>query len=195
MRARLKLPVFLTILAFFLLICVFPLIINSHANQAYKRVNVPYTQKEFIHKISKEVIPYAKVYGIRSSIIIGQILLESQNGQTLLASRYHNLFGMEARSGQAFANLYVSKTVVSQSKDSFVRFARYPDWQNSIADYLSTLRKGQVWDKHLYRELATQEGYKAPAQALEDYIYSYDKDYSNKLIKVIEDNDLTQFDQ
>ncbi|VTS21919.1 glycoside hydrolase family 73 protein [Streptococcus pseudoporcinus] len=195
MRARLKLPVFLAILAFFLLICVFPLIINSHANQAYKRVNVPYTQKEFINKISKEVIPYAKVYGIRSSIIIGQILLESQNGQTLLASRYHNLFGMEARPGQAFVNLYVSKTVASQSKDSFVRFTRYPDWQNSIADYLSTLRQGQVWDKHLYRELATQEGYKAPAQALEDYIYSYDKDYSNKLIKVIEDNDLTQFDQ
>lgn len=102
---------------------------------------------------------------------------------------------MEARPGQAFANLYVSKNVASQQNNSFVRFTRYPDWQNSIADYFSTLRKGQVWDKQLYRELAIQEGYKAPAQALEDYIYSYDKDYSNKLIKVIEDNDLTRFDK
>lgn len=50
MRARLKLPVFLGILVFFLLICVFPLVINSHSNQAYKRVKVPYTQKEFIKK-------------------------------------------------------------------------------------------------------------------------------------------------
>lgn len=194
MRVRLKLPLFLGLVFLFLLGLVFPLVKNAHSNQAYETVAVPYSEKEFIAKIGPEVKPYAETYGVRPSVIIGQIILESQSGQTLLASRYHNLFAMQAQPGHASVQLISSRPVAQNPENSLLRFSRYKDWEDSIADYFVTLRKGQVWDQQLYRQLATQEGYKAPAQALEDYIYSYDKDYSNKLIKVIEDNDLTRFD-
>lgn len=194
MRVRLKLPLFLGLVFLFLFGLVFPLIKNAHSNQAYEKVAVPYSDKGFIAQIGPVVKPYADTYGIRPSVIIGQILLESQSGQTLLASRYHNLFAMQAQPGQASVQLISSRPAVQNPEKSLLRFSRYKDWEASIADYFVTLRKGQVWDKQLYRQLASQEVYKAPAQALEDYIYAYDKDYSNKLIKVIEDNNLTRFD-
>ena len=56
------------------------------------------------------------------------------------------------------------------------------------------LSQGQQIDKRLYRSLATEKGYKAPAQSLQDYRYSEDTTYAKRLIKVIEEKDLTSYD-
>lgn len=195
MRNRLTFSYFIGIFLTFLFLLITPLIVNSQASQAGKLVTVPYSKKEFITTIANEIKPYAKAYGIRPSIIIGQAVLESQSGQTLLASRYHNLFAIESRPGKDGVTLVTNRPLGNHPVSSKVRFIRYKDWEAAIRDYFLTLRSGDIWDKHFYRTLATSEGYKGPAQAIEDYLYSYDKNYSDKLIKTIEENDLTQYDR
>lgn len=195
MRKRMNFPYFLGILFTFLVIMIAPLVINNRVSQAGKLVNVPYSKKTFISMIGEEIKPYAKAYGIRPSIIIGQVLLESQNGQTLLATRYHNLFGMESRPGQSKVSLMTNRPLGNHPISSKIGFTHYKDWQASIRDYFLILQSGDIWDKQFYRLLTSTKGYKEPAQAIEDYLYSYDKNYSDKLIKVIEENDLTHFDR
>lgn len=194
MRKRLKLPIFIAVIGAFLFCFIIPMILHARTPEATKAVPSPYTEKEFITIVSRQVKPQAQAYGIRPSVVIGQILLESQNGNTLLAHKYHNLFAVEARPGQDSVLLLTSHPMAEYDANSKVRFTNYKDWKASIEDYFRMLKTGQVWDKQLYRMLASQEGYKAPAQALEEYIYPYDKDYSDKLIKVIEEKNLTQYD-
>ncbi len=194
MRNRLKFQVFLVIFTAFLFCVIIPMIFQSKTPEAKQVVASPYTTEEFIKVISRDIKPQAEAYGIRPSLLIGQALLESQNGTSLLSHKYRNLFALQARTGQESVLLVTSHPLVNAEANSKVRFARYKDWQTSIEDYLRRLKSGQVWDKELYRKLATQKGYKEPAKTLGEYIYPYDSNYSNKLIKIIEDQELTQYD-
>lgn len=194
MRNRLKFQVFLVMFAAFLFCLIIPMVFQSKTPEAKQSVSSPYTKKEFIKVISREIKPQAEAYGIRPSLIIGQALLESQNGTSLLSQKYRNLFALQAKTGQESVLLVTSHPLVNAEKNSKVRFARYKDWQTSVEDYFRTLKSGQLWDKDLYRKLATQKGYKEPAKTLGEYIYPYDSNYSKKLIQVIEDEGLTQYD-
>ncbi|MGT2933864.1 glucosaminidase domain-containing protein [Streptococcus catagoni] len=195
MRKRLKLNTFLIVLFFFLFLLMTPLIIHGKTPQSTQLVKVAYTEKDFVAEIAQDVKPLAKIYGVRPSVIIGQIILETNSGRTLLAARYKNLFSLTARPGQDFIGLIKSRPTSQSRGNSKVHFVHYRNWEASIADYFYTLRNGQLWGKHLYRLLATEVGYKEAAQALEEYIYPDDKHYSDKLIKVIEENNLTAYDK
>ncbi len=132
---------------------------------------------------------------MRPSIIIGQILLETKNGKTLLSAKYHNLFSLPAQSGTNDVLLKTNKPIGSYPANSSVNFAQYKEWEGSIVDYFQVMSKGTLWDKQLYRSLSTEEGYKAPAQAIQEYQYPYDKTYASRLIKTIEKYDLTHYDK
>ena len=57
------------------------------------------THQEFIEKIADYVEKYAYVYGILvHSPIIAQAILESGWGESTLASKYHNYFGLKCGS-------------------------------------------------------------------------------------------------
>lgn len=54
-------------------------------------------QQRFIEEIAKNVQKYAYVYGILvHSPIIAQAILESGWGESKLAAKYHNYFGLNA---------------------------------------------------------------------------------------------------
>ena len=56
-------------------------------------------QQRFIEDIAKHVQKYARAYGILvHSPIIAQAILESGWGESKLASKYHNYFGMKCGS-------------------------------------------------------------------------------------------------
>ena len=58
-----------------------------------------------------------------------------------------------------------------------------------------SLKKGEFLDEELYVKLATSKGYKTPAKKLQEYYYSSDPDYAQKLIEIIEENQLTSYDE
>lgn len=54
------------------------------------------TNQEFIEQVAKFVQKYAAQYGIKvHSPIIAQAILESGWGNSKLAARYHNYFGLK----------------------------------------------------------------------------------------------------
>ncbi|MGT2888145.1 glucosaminidase domain-containing protein [Streptococcus didelphis] len=195
MRERLKLKSFLLVFFSFLFLLIVPLLFNATTPFAQKQVKVNYSEKTYLATIAEEVKPYAKVYGIRPSVVIGQILLDTQNGQSLLSYKYHNLFSLPARPGQGFKILKTNRPIEGHAKGSKVAFAYYSSRKASIEDYFMTLRKGEVWDKNLYRLLATDKGYKGPARVLGEYLYPENKSYPEKLITVIEEKKLTSYDK
>ncbi|MDU5434313.1 MAG: glucosaminidase domain-containing protein, partial [Enterococcus faecalis] len=65
-------------------------------SESVNRQNENISKEEFV----AEITPYARElqesYGVLPSIIMGQAVLESNFGQSQLASKYNNLFGIKA---------------------------------------------------------------------------------------------------
>ncbi|HEL0648696.1 glucosaminidase domain-containing protein [Streptococcus equi subsp. zooepidemicus] len=189
MRKRLKFSYFLVFLVFIMVALIGPLLFNAKGTSASQEMPVPYTERQFIQLVAKEVKPLAKNYGIRPSILIGQIILETNYGRTLLAAKYHNLFSLQPAPGQASISL--KKQATSKHKTAY---AIYRDREDSIRAYLSWLSQGTGEEKKLYQSLATEKGYKKPAKSLQTYRYSDDKGYAQRLVQLIEVRGLTSYD-
>lgn len=104
MRRRLKLPYFLVLLGTFFALLILPLLLNAGTPSAKEEIKTTYSKQVFVNTLAKEVRPIAKAYGIRPSLVIGQALLESHYGQTLLSAKYNNLFARQASVGQVFCD-------------------------------------------------------------------------------------------
>lgn len=194
MRKRLSLIPFLGVLALVILLLFVPLLTHRGLADANQKQAVSYDKKTFIKKVAPLAQATAKHYGIRPSLIIAQASLSSNYGQTLLASKYHNLFGLKAEAGDQSVTLddkvYVSGKWQSQAQ----KFKRYSSWEKSVYDYLDQLKNGQTLDKEMYAILVSKEGYERTAQRLQELAFKNDAQYANKLVKIIEDNNLTSYD-
>ncbi|KPJ22838.1 glycoside hydrolase family 73 protein [Streptococcus phocae subsp. phocae] len=189
MRSRLKLSYFLGLMFFFVVMILAPLIANARPLVANQDIKVGYSEAAFTALLSKEVKPLAQAYGIKPSVLMGQVILETNYGKTLLASRYHNLLTLPARPGQA-------SVVLRRHKDSTRQeaFAVYRNRDAALRDYLLSLRLGKGDNKKLYQHLAREKNYKKAANALQTYRYPEDTTYANRLIQVIESEGLTRYD-
>ena len=132
---------------------------------------------------------------MRSSVIIGQAALDSNFGRTLLASKYHNLFSIKARSGQRGVRLKSREYKNGRWHQVTNRYLVYKSWEDSLYDYLALLRQDKVWDKALYTTMTTSSGYKTVARALQAAGFNSDPNYADKLITIIEENNLTDYDR
>ncbi|PZL75368.1 glycoside hydrolase family 73 protein [Enterococcus plantarum] len=152
------------------------------------------TKEQFIDRIS----PYAKElqasYGVLPSIIIGQGILESNWGQSTLASKYNNLFGIKAYGEQKKVNLetreYINEEWIVIQGD----FRVYDTWEESMDDHTRLFVNGVTWNPRLYERVLLAKNYKQAAQALQDAGYATDPTYADKVIHVIESYDLNQYD-
>lgn len=133
-------------------------------------------------------------YGVPASITLGQIILESSGsysgGVSKLAYKAKNLFGMK---GAGPAGTYHINTV-EQTKDgkeytTTAGFRKYNSYAESIADH-GLLLTGDRYTAKTQNATTVQEY----AQALQSAGYATDKQYANKLMSVINSNNLTQYD-
>lgn len=151
--------------------------------------------EEFIQKLVVHAQELQDGYGVLPSIIIGQAILESNWGQSLLASEYKNLFGIKAYGSQKKVNLetqeYVNEEWITIQGD----FRVYDSWEDSMDDHTMLFVNGVNWDPLLYEKVLTAEKYADAAKALQEAGYATDPDYADKIISVIETYNLDQYDQ
>ncbi|EHJ51527.1 glycoside hydrolase family 73 protein [Streptococcus macacae] len=195
MRTRLKFRSFITVVFILFFIIFMPILFSGGLANAQKEVASPYTHKEFIKEVAPTAQKLSKLYGIKSSIIIGQAALASHYGHTFVSNKYHNLFALRALPGQSGIRLQDREYSKGAWHKVSYRFLVYPSWKESLYDYLALLRGGKLWDSALYRTMATSNGYKTTARALQSSGFSDDPNYAEKLIAVIEENGLTDYDQ
>lgn len=161
---------------------VFILLIgNSELAGAQKKSSA---YQQYIEKYSDLAMMQQKKYGIPASIKLGQAIMESGGGKSPLALKSNNHFGIKCHGWKG----------AKVSHDDDLRgecFRKYKTVEESYEDH-SQFLKYRPYYTSLF-DLKTDD-YKGWAKGLQKCGYATDKAYANKLIKIIEDNELYKFD-
>ncbi len=166
---------------------------NNYLNE---RLASDKSKIEFIESVSKIAFDNYKEYKILPSITISQAILESGWGESELSSEYNNLFGIKADSR------WSGEKVELETKENYddvivSAFRAYEDLTSSIKDHGRFLYENE---RYSLNGLFDGKTYKEQAQALENAGYSTAKDeegnliYADKLIRVIQENNLMLYD-
>ncbi|MTD41757.1 N-acetylmuramoyl-L-alanine amidase [Erwinia sp. CPCC 100877] len=170
------------------------LLSDSPNTEEQRKDNAQVSKEEFIDRISPHAQELQSSYGVLPSIIIGQAILESNWGQSTLASKYNNLFGIKAYGDQKKVNLetkeYINEEWIVIQGD----FRVYDTWEESMNDHTRLFVDGVTWNPRLYERVLLAENYKEAAQALQDAGYATDPTYAEKVIHVIESYSLDKYD-
>ncbi len=124
-------------------------------------------------------------YGIPASITLAQGILESGSGRGRLAVEANNHFGIKCH-GWTGARIYHDD---DRSKECF---RKYKDPIKSYEDHSKFLTQR---GRYAFLFDLKEDDYKAWAKGLKKAGYATDRKYPKKLIALIEDNDLDDFDR
>lgn len=144
------------------------------------------TRKEYIHLYKDIAIEEMNIYHIPASITLAQGILESGNGNSTLARKANNHFGIKCHRG------WNGKTYHMDDDARDECFRKYSSPYESFKDhsiFLSTRdRYAFLFDLDIY-------DYKAWAHGLKRAGYATNPHYPKLLIKLIDENELYTFDQ
>lgn len=145
----------------------------------------------FLNKISNNVLDCWSKYKILPSVIVAQAILESSWGNSELSQKANNLFGIKANSTWNGDKYLVTTSEYVNGKKIYIDayFRKYKSWDESIVDHSLFL------NKPLYKKIIGNTDYKDVCRLLQSCGYATDINYANKLIGVIESNNLTKFDK
>lgn len=141
-------------------------------------------RREYIRKWSETAVEQMIASGVPASITLAQACLESANGTSTLARQANNHFGIKCRgwSGPAFRH-------DDDLKDEC--FRSYDNAGESFSDHSDFLRYN---DRYASLFDLDPTDYKGWARGLKKAGYATDPAYAEKLIKIIEDYRLYEYD-
>lgn len=142
------------------------------------------TREQYITRYQKIAIEEMRINKIPASIKMAQALLESNNGNSDLATMARNHFGIKCNHGWSGKTFHMD----DDAKDEC--FRRYEEIEDSYRDHSQFLKRDR------YAELFTYEitDYKSWAHGLKKAGYATNPKYAELLIKIIEDNKLYLLD-
>lgn len=141
---------------------------------------------DYISKYSDLAIREMKRTGVPASITLAQGILESNSGQSKLAVKGNNHFGIKCH------NDWDGKTMRRDDDARRECFRVYPNAEASFRDHSDFLRY-----RDRYKSLfdLDPEDYKGWARGLKKAGYATDPSYANKLIALIEKYELYRYDR
>ena len=144
-------------------------------------------QLKYVKRYAKIAKTEMNKFGIPASITLAQGLLESNIGQSTLARRNNNHFGIKCFSRKCKKG-HCSNFSDDSHKDFFRIFSS--TWESYRAHSL-LLKNNKRYSK-LFK--LGKKDYKNWAKGLKKAGYATDKTYADKLIRLIEELDLHQYD-
>lgn len=145
------------------------------------------SHEEYVQRYAKLAIAEMDKYGIPASIKLAQALHESGAGKSKIAQHNNNHFGIKCFSKTCKKN-HCSNFSDDSHKDFF---RKYENAWASYRDHSQFLQKPRY--KSLYQ--LPKNDYKAWAKGLKKAGYATDKNYPQKLIRIIERLNLQRFDK
>ena len=140
--------------------------------------------KAYIRKYAETAVSEMYRSGIPASITLGQGLLESGAGKSYLAVEGNNHFGIKCHNWKG-AKIYADDDKAHEC------FRKYRSADESYRDHSDFLRYN---DRYKFLFDLESGDYKAWAYGLKKAGYATDPDYAAKLIKLIEDYRLWEYD-
>jgi len=144
------------------------------------------SREEYISMYSHIAVSNMKQYGVPASITLAQAMLESDNGNSTLAVKANNHFGIKCHKDWTGATIYHDDDRKGEC------FRKYKNPEQSFNDHSLFLRGGK---RYAFLFDLTPTDYKAWAHGLKKAGYATNPKYAELLIKIIEDNELYRFDQ
>ncbi|MBL4652634.1 MAG: glucosaminidase domain-containing protein [Flavobacteriales bacterium] len=144
------------------------------------------SRAEYIELYKDEAIREMLVNGIPASITLAQGILESDNGNSALAKYANNHFGIKCHNGWNGPTFYQDDDTADEC------FRKYYSAYRSYKDHSEFLRTRTRY-AFLFNYKASD--YKNWAKGLKKAGYATNPKYANLLIKLIEDNNLSQYDK
>lgn len=152
------------------------------------------TTQQFISRLAPFAIADMLETKVPASLTIAQGILESANGNSSLTVEANNLFGMKG-TGTAGSVRFPTKEFVNNEWVTVkADFRKYNNWGESVADHSKLLVNGVSWNRNFYSAVIGKDGITA-AKEIAKAGYATDPDYSNKLIKLMQENNLLQYDK
>ena len=140
---------------------------------------------DYINKYQKSAINQMKKYKIPASITLAQGILESNNGNSRLATKANNHFGIKCHSSWNGKKIYADDDKKNEC------FRSYKNVASSFEDHSLFLTK---YDRYKFLFDYKLTDYKSWAKGLKKAGYATNKKYADILIKIIEENKLYKFD-
>ena len=144
------------------------------------------TKEEYINRYKDIAIDHMERYGIPASITMAQGILESDSGNSNLARKSNNHFGIKCKKDWTGERVYHTDDAPNEC------FRKYESVEDSYLDHAEFLDNSPRYDS-LFAYSATD--YKSWARGLKAAGYATAKDYAQRLIRLIEDNKLYLLDQ
>ncbi|MDT0112429.1 glucosaminidase domain-containing protein [Listeria booriae] len=152
-------------------------------------------QQEFINLLADHAQQIQDQEGILTSITLAQAILESNWGESKLATEGRNLFGIKGEYQKDSVTMPTQEFENNEWITIDAAFRKYPTWFESLDDHAALFLKGTSWDKTKYQGVIKAKDYKTAANALQKAGYATDPGYAEKLIELIEQRNLQAFDQ
>lgn len=165
-----------------ILVVIFSLFTGLVSVQAQTRQ----TKEEYILKYKHIAIDHMERYGIPASITLAQGILESDSGNSNLARKSNNHFGIKCKKGWTGDRVYHTDDAPDEC------FRKYDSVEESYQDHADFLDQSPRYDS-LFAYSATD--YRSWARGLKAAGYATAPDYAQRLTKLIEDNKLYLFDE
>ena len=142
------------------------------------------TRKQYITKYSALAIKQMRQYKIPASITLAQGILESNNGNSKLAVKANNHFGIKCHGWEG-------KKIFEDDDKKNECFRKYNSPLESFKDHSIFLNK---YSRYAFLFNYKITDYKSWARGLKKAGYATNKKYPELLIKIIEDNKLNIYD-
>lgn len=143
------------------------------------------TRQEYIDTWKEEAVYQMATHGIPASITLAQGILESRDGNSRLAKEGNNHFGIKCHSD------WEGKKIFEDDDARNECFRHYRNGRESFDDHSDFLKKPR------YAQLFELEvtDYKGWAKGLKECGYATSPEYAKSLIRIIEENNLQQYDE
>ena len=142
------------------------------------------TRKQYITKYSALAVKQMRQYKIPASITLAQGILESNNGNSKLAVKANNHFGIKCHGWEG-------KKIFEDDDKKNECFRKYKSPLESFKDHSLFLNK---YSRYAFLFDYKITDYKSWARGLKKAGYATNKKYPELLINIIEDNKLNVFD-
>lgn len=142
------------------------------------------TRDQYIEKYKDPAISEMNRAGIPASITLAQGVLESDNGNSTLARKANNHFGIKCHD-------WTGKSMNMDDDEKNECFRKYKSVDESFKDHSEFLRNSSRY-KSLFS--LDRMDYKGWAKGLKKAGYATSKSYANDLITIIEESNLHQYD-
>jgi len=150
--------------------------------------------KQFIAKIAPYAVEDMRKTNVSAALTIAQGMLESSNGNSGLTQKANNLFGIKGSGDAGSITMPTTEYVNGKPIKVDAKFAKYSSWGASIAAHSKLFVNGLSWNKNHYKPVIGQRG-AAAARAVAACGYATDPKYAEKLISLMNQYNLYQYDE